>query len=129
MHAEHFDIMIDASRSLLHVTMRGHWMTETVDRYEQAVGVAAAGMLSAGCRRGSLIALVDARELNAQSQNVIVEFKARMHREGLLPRRLATVLSSTLFKRQVERIAIPNQRLFVDESDALSWLLSEEAET
>ncbi|WP_242140917.1 hypothetical protein [Sphingomonas sp. TREG-RG-20F-R18-01] len=129
MHAEHFDITTDASRSLLHVTMRGHWMTETVDRYEQAVGVAVAGILSAGCQRGSLLALVDARELNAQSQNVVAEFKARMHHGGLLPRRLATVLSSTLFKRQVERIAIPNQCLFVGDSDALSWLLSEEAET
>lgn len=129
MHADHFDITIDASRSVLHVTMRGHWMTEPVERYEQAVGVAVAGMLSAGCLRGNLLALVDARKLNTQSQNVIAEFKARMHREGLLPRCLATVLSSTLSKRPVERIAILNQRLFVDESDALSWLLSEEVET
>lgn len=129
MQAGHFDIATDAGRGLLHVTMRSHWTIETVDRYEQSVIVAVSEMFSAGCRNGNFLALVDACDLSAQSQNVVAEFKARMHREGLLPRRLATVLSSTLFKRHVERIAIPNQRLFVEESEALSWLLSEEAET
>ncbi|MGY2736978.1 hypothetical protein [Sphingomonas sp. UYP23] len=129
MKAKHFDIAIDAGRNLLHVTMRGHWTAETVDCYEQAVVAAVTEMLSAGCRHGNLLALVDARDLSAQSQDVIAEFKASMHREEMLPRRLATVLSSALFKRQVERIAIPNQRLFVEESEALRWLLSDEIET
>ncbi|WP_010188665.1 hypothetical protein [Sphingomonas sp. PAMC 26605] len=129
MHADHFDITIDAGRSLLPVTMRGQRTTETVDRYEQTVGVAVARLLSAGCRCGNLFVLADVRELNAQSQNVIADFKTRMHYEGLLPRRPLTQLSSTSFNRQLQRIAIPNQRLFVDESDAISWPLSEEAET
>lgn len=125
MQSEHFYIATDAARSLLHVTMHGHWTTDTVDRYKKAIMIAVTGMLSAGCRRGNLLALVNASDLNAQSQGVVAEFKASMDRDGLVPRRLATVLSSALFKRQVERIAIPNQRLFVDEAEALDWLLSE----
>lgn len=125
---EYFDIRTDTQRSLLHVKMQGHWTTETVEAYKKAVQSAVSGLLMAGCRRGKVLAMVDARELSAQSKGVVAEFKSSMDREGLVPRRLATLLSSALFKRQVERIAIPNQRLFADETEALAWLLSAEDE-
>ena len=124
MQTHHFDITTDATRGLLIVRMRGHWTSEIVNAYKKAVLRAAADLLAAGSRQGEVLALVDARDLSAQSQNVVAEFKANMDREGLLPRRLATVTSSILFRRQVERIAIPNQRLFNDEDEALAWLMS-----
>ena len=126
MESGQFDISTDAARGLLRVNMRGHWTTDTIDAYKKAVLGSVAEMLAAGSRRGPLIALVDARDLSAQSQGAVADFKASMDRDGLVPRRLATLVSSALFKRQVERIAIPNQRLFADEAEALDWLLSDE---
>ncbi|QBM76582.1 hypothetical protein E2E30_12975 [Sphingomonas sp. AAP5] len=128
MEGEHFDINTDAARNLLRVTMRGHWTLDTVEAYKKAVLSAVSGMLAAGCRRGDVLAFVDARDLSAQSQDAVADYKASMDRDGLLPRRLATLVSSALFKRQVERIAIPNQRLFSDEASALAWLTSPDSE-
>ena len=128
MKSDHFEITADARRSLLKIRMCGHWTSDVVDDYQKAVVSAVTGMLSAGSRRGGLLALVDARELSAQSQDVVADFKATMDRGGLVPRRLATLLSSALLKRQVERIAVPNQRLFSDEDEALAWLLSADGE-
>ena len=119
-----FDITTNAGRNLLSVTMRGHWTSETVECYKKAVMTAASGMLAMGCRRGEILALVDARELSAQSQDAVADYKASMDRDGLVPRRLATIVSSALLKRQVERIAIANQRLFTDEREAMAWLFS-----
>ena len=104
--------------------MRGHWSGDTTNEYHQAVVRAATDMLKAGCRRRDLIAPIDARGLAAQSQAVVADFKLSMDRDDLVLRRLATIISSALFKRQVERIAIPNQRRFTNETEAIEWLLS-----
>lgn len=128
MESEHFDISTDAARCLLSVTMRGHWTLDTVEAYKKGVLSAVSGMLAAGCQRGEVLAFVDARDLSAQSQDAVADYKASMDRVGLLPKRLATLVSSVLFKRQVERIAIPNQRLFSDEAAALTWLTSPDSE-
>lgn len=120
MSVHMFDIIPDARRSMLRITMRGHWMAETVQEYRVAV----ATLIENGCKRERIVALVDAREVSAQSQDVIEEYQKVMVRDGRVPRRLATLLSSALFKRQVERIAMPNQRIFTHEHEALAWLLS-----
>ncbi|WP_174284824.1 hypothetical protein [Sphingomonas bacterium] len=124
MTAEHFDIATDAGRNFLTVSMRGHWTTETVNAYRKAVIAAVSGMLAAGTQRGDLLTLVDARDLNAQSQTVVADYKASMDRDGLVPRRLATLVSSALLKRQVDRIAIPNQRVFTEKTEAMAWLFA-----
>ena len=103
--------------------MRGHWDVNTVKAYRTTVLGAAQQLLSSGCASGSVLAFVDARELGAQSQQVIASYREHLGSSSLLPRRLATVVSSALFKRQVERIAIPNQQLFADEIEAMNWLL------
>lgn len=124
MSVHMFDIIPDARRSMLRITMRGHWMAETVQEYRVAVARAVATLIENGCKRERIVALVDAREVSAQSQDVIEEYQKGMVRDGRVPRRLATLLSSALFKRQVERIAMPNQRIFSHEHEALAWLLS-----
>lgn len=128
-HADPFDIIADPQHGLLRITMRGHWDVETVRRYKDAIGRAAAGLYDAGNAPGSLVALVDVRGGGAQSQEVIAYYQEELGGPyGPAPRRLATLVSSALFKRQVERIAIANQRLFTDEKEALDWLLSEDIE-
>ena len=121
---DHYDITIDPLRQLVMVTMRGHWDVETVRAYKRDILVAVDRLRSAGCAADRIIALVDIRDGGAQSQEVIAAYKDDLSEPDLMPRRLATLVSSALFRRQVERIAIPNQRLFTDEAEALAWLMS-----
>ena len=122
--ADPFTITTDPARNLLHIVMRGHWPLDAISAYKRALIEAWATLHAAGCRRDKLVALVDAREGGPQSQDVVAQFRERMGREEFLPRRLATVVTSALLKRQVDRIGLPNQRLFTDEDEALAWLLS-----
>ncbi|MEG3143124.1 hypothetical protein U1839_00535 [Sphingomonas sp. RT2P30] len=119
-----FEIIKESEHGLLRIVMRGHWDVAMVSQYKAALVEAVNAMIAAGCESGSLVALVDAREQGAQSQDVIADYKERLGGGDLAPRRLATLVSSALFKRQVERIAIGNQRLFTDEAEAIAWLLS-----
>ena len=121
---DHYDITIDPQRQLVIVTMRGHWDVETVRAYKRDILAAVDRLRSAGCAADQIIALVDIRDGGAQSQDVIAAYKDDLSEPDLMPRRLATLVSSALFRRQVERIAIPNQRLFTDEAEAFAWLLS-----
>ncbi|WP_374942064.1 hypothetical protein [Sphingomonas sp.] len=126
VNADKFEITPDPAASLLRITMRGHWDLATVTLYREALVRAVAAMRAAGCKPGTVCALVDARDGGAQSQEVVASFRDNLRGGDLAPRRLATLVSSALFRRQIERIAIPNQRLFTDEHDALAWLLSPE---
>ena len=99
---------------------------ETIRKYKEAITAAVTALFEAGCKPGQLVALVDTREAGAQSQDVVAAYQKELgSSSGLAPRKLVTLVSSHLLKRQVERIAIPNQRLFTDERDALAWLLSD----
>lgn len=122
-----FTIRSDPSRSFLHVELRGHWNVEVVGTYKRALLTAIDDMLAKGCKPGTFLALVDIREGSvAQSQEVITLYKDELAHGELAPRKLATLVTSALFKRQVQRIAIPNQRLFTEENDAMAWLFTPE---
>ena len=123
MASDRFEIAIDPERRLLRVTMRGLWDLDTIEDYRRAALAAASSMIASGCSSGAILALVDVRDGGAQQQDVVVAFRERMGGGDLAPRRLATLVTSALLKRQVERIAVPNQRLFTDESEAMAWLL------
>ena len=124
MNRGRFEITAHNERCLLRIAMSGHWDQGTVTRYKKRVIYIVGKMLSAGCPSGRFLALVDTRKLTAQSQEVIAMYRVEFEGSHLNPRRLATIVSSALVKRQVERIALPNQKLFENESDALGWLLS-----
>lgn len=121
-----YTIETDPGRRLVRVTMRGFWDEATAIAYDEAIRRAGAEtMAEAGCARGELLALVDARELAPQSQEVLGRFKSRLLAPERQPKRNATLVSSALLKRQAERIASPNQRIFEDEGEAMAWLLAE----
>lgn len=124
MSDDKFRIVAEPEHCLLRVTMREQWTAETVRAYKAALLPVIDTLITSGCPRGGMVALVDARTGGAHSQEVITEYQRQLGGGDLAPRRLATLVSSALFKRQVERIAIPNQRLFTDEEEALAWLLS-----
>ena len=116
MSTEPFHIAIEPSKRLMRITLQGHWTVETVEAYRQAVIEAGTKMMKSGCPVDEILALVDARAGGPQSQEVVAAWRDRIEAHGLAaPRRLASLVSSALLKRQVERIAVPNQRLFTDE--------------
>jgi hypothetical protein len=119
-----FEIRTDSANKLLRITLRGHWSSDTVASYKQALSVAVAQMVQRGCRRAELVALVDARGVGAQPLAVIEEYRKSFRSPDMQPCRLATTVSSSLFRLQIKRIAVPNQRIFTDETDATQWLLA-----
>ena len=96
---DHYDITIDPQRQLVIVTMRGHWDVETVRAYKRDILAAVDRLRSAGCAADRIIALVDIRDGGAQSQDVIAAYKDDLAEPDLMPRRLATLVSSALFRR------------------------------
>ena len=124
MPAKLFEIVADVPKRLLRIRVGGHWELATVSAYKTELLASVKQMHDAGCEPGEMVALFDAREGGPQSQEVVAHFRDELGGAELVPRRLATLVSSALFKRQVERIAIPNQRVFADEAEALAWLLS-----
>ncbi|WP_375428578.1 hypothetical protein [uncultured Sphingomonas sp.] len=124
MEQEQFIITTDPAKKLVHVVMKGFWISETVFAYDREIRAAADRMAAAGHPRHELLALVDAREAGVQTGELIFAYRERFGAPARQPRRVATIVSSALFKRQVERIAIPNQRIFDNEVDAMRWLLS-----
>ncbi|WP_375381849.1 hypothetical protein [uncultured Sphingomonas sp.] len=125
MSTEPFQITIEPNKRLMRITMQGHWTVETVEAYRHAVIEAGTKMATLGCPVDEILALVDARAGGPQSQEVVAAWRDRIEAHGLAaPRRLASLVSSALLKRQMERIAVPNQRLFTEETEALAWLLS-----
>ena len=124
MRDDPFVISADPARKLLRVTLQGFWDASTIEAYDKAIAAAGAHMAAAGCPLDQLLALVDTRGASAQSQDLIARYKDRFQDPRRHPHRLATVVSSALLKRQVERIGLPNQRIFADERDALEWVMS-----
>ena len=86
-------------------------------------------MIARGAVHGEILALVDARGLGAQAQNVIDRFKQSFAVQDMQPKKLATIVSSALFKLQVRRIAIPNQMIFSDEAEAMRWLFGDRGQS
>lgn len=126
MADDKFEVSADTARGLLRITLRGLWNADDVRRYRSLLARMSEQLRAAGCPRGNTIVLVDARALGPQSQDMVAHYKASMGGDDMAVRRLATIVTSALFRRQVERIAIANQRVFNDESGALAWLLSSE---
>ncbi len=125
MDEDRFRIVADPARKLLRIALLGHWDVAAVSRYKAALGNALATMRAAGCARGSVSALVDIRAAGPQSQDVVAAWSHELDTAAFSPRRLATLVTSALLKRQVDRIAIPNQRLFDNEDEAMAWLMSD----
>lgn len=88
-----------------------------------AIRRAAEELVAAGAPRAKLRALVDLSELGVQTQDGLTLYKQRLGDPGRQPGRLATIVSSALVRRQIERTDMPNQRIFPDEERALAWLL------
>ena len=117
-----YSIAIDAPSKLMRVVMRGFWDALTLDAYDHDIRAAGDAMAAAGCPRSEILAMVDVRELSAQAQHLLAEYKGRFADPKRQPRRLATIVASARVTRQVARIDLPNQRLFGDEAEALAWL-------
>lgn len=115
-----FLITTEPHRRLVRVVMRGFWTPATVVAYDAEARRAGARMIAAGVPRHEILALVDIRELVVQAQDQIALYKQLQGAADRQPGRIATILSSALLRRQVERVDLPNRRIFTDEPEALA---------
>ena len=126
MSGDKSSLVAEPEHCLLPIVMGGHWAVETAAANKAALLPAIDRLIANGCASGYSPALVDRREGEDQSQDVIAEYQRQLESGDLAPRRNATPVWNARFKRQIERIAIPNQRLFTEDNEALAWLLSPE---
>ena len=111
---------------LVVATLRGYWTVETLGSFNDALDdLLVRHRTGAGAAR-QLKLLVDAREQDVQSREVIDALRQRAGSRGGTDVRVAVVVSGMLRKLQAERVAPnANRAVFLDEGAARQWLLSE----
>ncbi len=120
--SDEFSIDYDTACNFMRFTVRGLWTIATVQRYQEAILNACDKMHRRGCISSEMLVLIDARALNAQPQNVVTAYDEMMADDRFTVRRVATIVSSALFKMQAERLARSSERTFKDDDSALEWL-------
>ena len=120
-----FTLRPDPAERLLEIVLEGHWTPETVAAYRLARADVMRALQRAGVMFADLRVFVDARALSPQSLEAVEAFGSTVAQSHLQPGRSALVLSSTLVKLQIRRVAMPGQRLFDDEQEARAWLVDE----
>lgn len=108
----------------MRITLRGLWTVRTIEEYQREAFQAGERLVASGCPAEEILALVDARAMGPQSQEGVAKYRDLAGRPEVASRRLATLVTSALFRRQVDRIGVPNQRVFENEQEALAWLLN-----
>jgi len=112
-------VTFDAHQKLIRVAGRGFCDKQT--SHEIVANLISA--ISAQRQRGPVRVLVDGRAMVTQSADVVDWMQVetgRLYREG---DRVAVLVSSPLFKLQLQRSVADNfRRLFVSEEEAQAWL-------
>lgn len=119
---DYYRLRPDISSKTLEVELCGFWTIAVAETYRAARDAAINRLILGGVPPHDLLIFIDARQMVAQSQDVVDSFRRTLAGSALQPRRSAMVLSSTLGVMQVRRIAMPGQRLFTDVSEAKAWL-------
>ena len=121
-----FEIVLDAQRRLLTVTLRGFWDVPTYRAYDAEL-TAQLGRLNQ--IKAAKACLVDAREFAVQSKEVAdLMMDGVAKRLPLYPERTARLVSCAISRSQAARMAkTTDQRVFESVGQALDWLLDGQA--
>lgn len=121
-----FEIVLDAHRRLLTVTLRGFWDVSTYRDYDAE--------LTGQLRRLNQVkaakaCLVDAREFAIQSKEVAdLMIEGVAQRLPLYPERTARIVSCAISRSQAARMGkTSDQRVYDSVDEALDWLLDRRA--
>lgn len=115
-----FELVVDASRRLVHVTLSGFWSVKTVDCYRRRREKLAASLAAEGLPLPTCAMLIDATGLRAQPLDSVAEFAKLIGASEFQPARSALIVASALFKMQGQRMRLPNQRIFEERATALA---------
>lgn len=119
-----FDIVADAQREFLHLTLTGDWNKETGARFAEEVDATLRAMVAAGTRHGHLRTMIDMRRKNILPQNVAAEI-ARLVRPDSPSRRIALIIGRPLHRMQARRIIDERYAIFDTDAAAMAWLSEE----
>lgn len=120
-----FEIVTDPRNDLIRATLNGYWDLATVARYDVEIRRAHAALAAAGCGADSRRVLIDVRNHQVQSQEVVAALTALRASTGKATHRLAVVVGGVLQKLQSNRVnAEGRDALFTDLDAAIAYLLS-----
>lgn len=120
-----FEIVWDEVDEIIRIVTSGFWTVEKVEAYILELNRA---IEKARAKRVSVRVLIDAREAETQSGDVIARLESApqwMCDEG---DRLVVIVGSTLLKMQVKRTFLDDRsQAFLDEAVAEKWLKGDES--
>jgi hypothetical protein len=120
-----YKIEVDPVNNILRQDLAGFFEPADVERFV-ADRNAAFGQLT--CGPNQHLALVDARHVKIQQQDVVQAFQAVLSNPPLRSRKLAFVVSRSLVRKQLQRAAAGRDaRFFYSVAEAEAWLLGRDA--
>lgn len=121
-----FTIDINIPQRFVRLTLVGMWTRSIVDAYVDALTRAVGEAAALGAARHALRILVDLRRHGIQQRDVAAEIESRLAQGAAQAERLAVLVSgSALHAMQARRAgSLIQARVFVDESEALAWLMA-----
>jgi len=116
-----FTIRISPARKFVEIIMFGHWDAATMRRFDSELRRLLPALPAGGCRIGDQSTLFDTTDYAVQSQDVLEQLGGMAADKSIGSRRIAVLVSKTLTKLQVRRIA-PDYGLFSERDEAMRWL-------
>lgn len=111
------------SGGIVCISMRGFWSTAVLHEFNIALDALIAQHQRSATNASPLRILVDGREQDVQSQEVIEALRQRASVRAGSGVRVAVVVATMLRKLQAERVSPnANRAVFFDESEARAWL-------
>lgn len=110
---------------VVRVTLRGYWSLDDLDRFHRALDDVVARHRARPSGSQPLRFLMDGREQQVQSRDVIEGLQRHaVHRAGE-DVRVAVIVASMIRKLQADRVSpAANRAVFFDEAEARAWLLA-----
>jgi len=121
-----FNLDWDPERRLLRANMFGYWDLATMGSFESAVTAFMHTSAPIGFSEAKLLLLVDRRRQSVQSQAVAERIAVMVSSVGVISRKTAILVESTLLQMQTNRIRdTAERRFFPNEKEAIAWLMEE----
>jgi hypothetical protein len=115
-----YEIVIDHTRRHVKLTVTGFVMVSDFDAFEETL---AQSMKRLAWAAGSYTCLVDNRQHDVATQELVGRIQRFLKGPILQPARLAVLSGSVLSKLQSKRVD-PHNRVFTAEEEANDWLFS-----
>jgi len=112
-----FTIRIAPARKFVDIIMFGHWGAATMQHFDSELRRLLPALPAGGCRIGDQNTLFDTTDYAVQSQDEMEQFGGMAADKSIGSRRIAVLVSKSLAKLQVRRIA-PDYGVLTERDEA-----------